>query len=123
MAVKDVKIYVNQLLTQYLEMKNDLAEFEQAFKNGYITEDKLVEIKDTVDRIETNYQRVLYIAYLLELPNNKKKKLKAKKQNKKLEDYFSSINATSEDVIDENKSLLDNLRKNLEKLVNKKSYS
>ena len=121
MAVKDVKIYVNQLLTQYLEMKNDLADFEQAFKNGYITEDKLVEIKDTVDRIETNYQRVLYIAYLLELLNNKKKKLKAKKQNKKLEDYFSSINATSEDVIDENKSLLDNLRKNLEKLVNKKS--
>ena len=55
------------------------------------------------------------------MPNNKKKKLKAKKQNKKLEDYFSSINATSEDVIEENKSLLDNLRKNLEKLVNKKS--
>ena len=75
MAARDVKEYYFKLIAQKAELEADLADFEEAFKNGYITEDKLVEIKDTVDRIETNYQRVLYIAYLLELPNNKKKKL------------------------------------------------
>ena len=46
MAVKDVKEYYYKMLAQYLEMKADLADFEQALKDGFITEDQVVEAKE-----------------------------------------------------------------------------
>ena len=35
MAVKDVKEYYYKMFAQYLEMKNDLADFEEALKNPH----------------------------------------------------------------------------------------
>lgn len=43
MAIIDVKRYYYEVLNQYLEMKEDIADFEEALKAGYITEDKLEE--------------------------------------------------------------------------------
>ena len=34
MALKDVKYYYYTMLNQYLEMKADLADFQQAFADG-----------------------------------------------------------------------------------------
>ncbi len=58
MAVRDVRDYYYNLLNQYIEMKEDLADFEQAFKEGYITEDKLGEVKNQVSIIQTNFERI-----------------------------------------------------------------
>ena len=69
MAVKDVKEYYYKMFAQYLEMKNDLADFEEALKNGFITEEKLAEVKDTVNSLELNYQRLLYVALTRALHN------------------------------------------------------
>ena len=121
MAVKDFKQYLVQVQTQNLEMKNDLADFEEALKNGFITEEKLAEVKDTVNSLELNYQRLLYVAYLLELPRRESKKVKAKNspQNQKLVAYFEENSASSNKVIDENTSLLTQLRQQLKKLKDK----
>jgi polyhydroxyalkanoate synthesis regulator phasin len=123
MAIKDFKQYLVQVQLQYLEMKQDLTDFEEALKNGFITEEKLEEVKDTVTQLELNYQRLLYVDYLLELPRRDSKKAKAKKspQNKRLEKYFEESLASSTKVIDENTSLLTQLRKQLKKLENNKN--
>ena len=116
MAVRDVKEYYYKLLVQSAEMKADLEDFEKALKAGYITEDKLDEVKAQVDTIQANFERIGYIMYLLELPNRDSKKVKFKKQNSKLINHFVEAKADEEAVFDENKSALDHLRAELRKL-------
>ena len=116
MAVRDVKEYYYKLLVQSAEMKADLEDFEKALKAGYITEDKLDEVKAQVDVIQANFERVGYIMYLLELPNKASKQGKWKKQNSKLINHFVEAKADEEAVFDENKSALDRLRVELRKL-------
>ena len=75
MAIRDVKDYYFKMLSQYMEMKGDLADFEQALKDGFITEEQMqAAVKEEVSRIENNYDRLSYIMYLLNLPNRKSKR-------------------------------------------------
>ena len=120
MAVKDVREYYYNLLMQKIEMQQDLADFEQAFKDGYITEDKLAEAKEQVEIINANFNRIGYIMYLLELPNKASKQEKWKKQNKVLGQAFADRKADYEAIKHENYSALDHLRAELKRLTEKK---
>lgn len=121
MAKKDVREYLYQMGKQVAEMKNDFADYDEAFKNGFITEDKLTELKNDCARLEENYNRVLYIAMLLDLPNDKKSKEKLLKANSKAEAYMDSISASERAVIDENKCILKAIRDRLDKLTEDKT--
>ena len=44
MAIKDVRHYFYTMLAQYVEEKQNLADFEEALKDGLITEDELSKI-------------------------------------------------------------------------------
>ena len=48
MAIKDAKQYYYTMLNQYLEMKADLADFEQALADGHITEEQLEAVREEV---------------------------------------------------------------------------
>ena len=86
MAVKDVKEYYVKLIAQKAELEADLADFEEALKNGFITEEQMQVAKDELIPYQINLDRITYIIYLLELPNRKAKKVKFTKQNKKILD-------------------------------------
>ena len=116
MAVRDVKEYYYKLLVQSAEMKADLEDFKKALEAGYITEDKLAEVKEQVNVIEANFERVGYIMYLLEMPNKKDKKAKWKRQNTKVSNHFADVKADEQAVFDENKSAIDHLRAELKRL-------
>lgn len=116
MAIKEVKQYYYAMQAQYLEMKADLADFEQGLQDGYITEDQLEAAKEEINLLENNYDRLSYILYLLEIPNKNSKKAKHKKTSQQLLTYFDKRNATEEAVKAENKSALDTLRAELKKL-------
>jgi predicted RNA-binding protein associated with RNAse of E/G family len=62
------------MLCQYIEEKQNLADFEEALKNGLITEEQMQEAMTTVTDLENNYYRLAYIMYLLDMPNSKEKK-------------------------------------------------
>ena len=74
MALRDVKDYYFKMLSQYMEMKADLADFEQALKDGFITEEQMQTAFDEVNRVQQNYERLSYIMYLLTLPNRESKR-------------------------------------------------
>lgn len=116
MAVKDVRDYYFTMQAQILEMKADLADFEEALRNGFITEDKMQAAIDEVAALQLNYDRLTYIMYLLEMPNRKSKKAKYNKANKKLVEEFKNRKADIDSVVDENKSALDAFRAELKKL-------
>ena len=121
MAVKDVKEYYFKLIAQKAELEADLADFEEALKNGFITEDQMQAAKDELIPYQINLDRLTYIMYLLELPNRKAKKVKFAKQNKKILDELEKRNADEQSVISENKSALDAFRKEVKELLNKKT--
>lgn len=116
MALKDVKQYYYTMLNQYLEMKADLADFEQALADGHITEDQLEAVKNEVFVLENNMDRLSYIMYLFEMPNRSEKKKGYKKATEVLDQYFTDHNATASAISDENRSALDHLRAELKKL-------
>ena len=87
MAARDVKEYYFKLIAQKAELEADLADFEEALKNGFITEEQMQAAKDELIPYQINLDRLTYIMYLLELPNRKAKKAKFANQNKK-DDYI-----------------------------------
>ena len=121
MAAKDVKEYYFKLIAQKAELEADLADFEEALKNGFITEEQMQAAKDELIPYQINLDRLTYIMYLLELPNRKAKKAKFAKQNKKILDELIKRNADEQSVISENKSALDAFRKEVKELLNKKT--
>ena len=121
MAAKDVKEYYFKLIAQKAELEADLADFEEALKNGFITEDQMQAAKDELIPYQINLDRLTYIMYLLELPNRKAKKAKFAKQNKKILNELEKRNADEQSVISENKSALDAFRKEVKELLNKKT--
>ena len=121
MAVKDVKEYYFKLIAQKAELEADLADFEEALKNGFITEEQMQAAKDELIPYQINLDRLTYIMYLLELPNRKTKKAKFAKQNKKILNELEKRKADERSVISENKSALDGFRKEVKELLNKKT--
>ena len=121
MAAKDVKEYYFKLIAQKAELEADLADFEEALKNGFITEEQMQAAKDELIPYQINLDRLTYIMYLLELPNRKTKKAKFAKQNKKILNELEKRNADEQSVISENKSALDAFRKEVKELLNKKT--
>ena len=121
MAVKDVKEYYFKLIAQKAELEADLADFEEALKNGFITEEQMQAAKDELIPYQINLDRLTYIMYLLELPNRKAKKAKFAKQNKKILNELEKRKADEQSVISENKSALDAFRKEVKELLNKKT--
>jgi len=116
MALVDVKQYYYTMLNQYIESKNDLADFEKALKDGHITEDQLEDIKYDVEQLKINVDRLQYIMYLFSLPNRKEKKKRFKDKNQKLEAYFNNIHADTKSLVDENEDVLAHLRAEIKKL-------
>ena len=121
MAVKDVKEYYFKLIAQKAELEADLTDFEEALKNGFITEEQMQAAKDELIPYQINLDRLTYIMYLLELPNRKAKKAKFAKQNKKILNELEKRKADERSVIFENKSALDTFRKEVKELLNKKT--
>lgn len=116
MAVKDVKKYYIDVFNQYIEMKNDITDFEEAFKEGHITEERLTEVKKDIESVKDNLDRLSYVMYLLEMPNKKGKKAKYEKQHTKLGRMFVLHNADKDSVIRENESFIKLIKEELESL-------
>jgi hypothetical protein len=121
MAIKDVKAYFYTVLSQYIEEKQNLADFEEALKEGNITQDQMQEALDIVADLETNYHRLAYIMYLLDMPNRKSKKADYVKQHKVILDELKKLGADIDSIKEENSDALIHFKAKLEALRKNKS--
>ena len=106
MAVKDVRNYFYTMLCQYIEEKQNLADFEEALKAGHITEDQMQDALENVANLETNYNRLVYIMYLLDMPNRKSKKDGYVRQYQEILDELKRLGADADSVKSENSDAL-----------------
>ena len=116
MAIKDVRIYFYNMLSQYIEEKQNLADFEEALKNGNITEDQMREALEVVAGLEENYHRLAYIMYLFELPNRGSKKASYVKQHKSILEELKRLGADIDSVKAENTDALIHFKATLKAL-------
>lgn len=115
--IQDFKKYLDTLQAQYVQLKEDLKDFDEAFKNGYITEDRLADVKAEFEQVEINYQRVLYIDYLLGIPSRKKKKYLKRSDKRKQLRQLKRQKADETAVLQENEQHSKNIKDNLNKLI------
>lgn len=106
MAVKDVRNYFYTMLVQYLEEKQNLADFEEALKEGFITEEQMQDAMTNVADLENNYHRLVYIMYLLDMPNKKSKKAGYVRQYQPILDELKRLGADIDSVKEENSDAL-----------------
>ena len=116
MAVKDVRNYFYTMLCQYLEEKQNLADFEEALKEGNITQEQMQEVMENVANLETNYHRLVYIMYLLDMPNRKDKKSAYVKQHKTILEELNRLGADIDSIKEKNSDALIHFKAALEAL-------
>ena len=119
MAVKDVRQYFYTMLAQYIEEKQNLVDFEDALKDGLITEEQMQEALENVASLEANYYRLAYIMYLLDMPNRKSKKTAYVKQYKTILEELSRLGADIDSIKAENSDALIHFKAALKSLINK----
>lgn len=117
MAQREFLEYYYKVEGQYLEMKADLEDFNEAFKNGYITEDKLDEVKSQIAELQVNYDRLTWVKELLDKPNRKKKQAHWEKQNRCRLNKLRQAKADDAAVIAENEAILRDVKAELEELA------
>lgn len=119
MAIKDVRNYFYTMLIQYLEEKQNLVDFEEALKDGHITEEQMQEALEVVTGLETNYHRLVYIMYLLDMPNRKSKKAGYVKQYAPILEELKRLGADIDSIKEENSDALIHFKTTLEAIKNK----
>ena len=116
MAIRDFNLYLANVQAQVLATKNDLADFEQGLKDGHVTEQQVEDLKAEYQRMDDNYQRLLYVGYLLELPKSKWRKKRFRRKHDDLEIYLDKANATEDKVIKENEVAMELIKNEIAKL-------
>lgn len=80
MAYKHLFDYYNQICEQYQDMVDNLKDFEQEAMKGLIEPERLDQIKESIQPLMRNYERISYIMYLVNKPARKQKAAKYDKQ-------------------------------------------
>ncbi len=119
MAIRDVRDYFYTMLAQYLEEKQNLADFEEALKDGLITEEQLHDAIATVANLEENYHRLAYIMYLLNMPNRATKKPLYIRQHKPILAEFKRLGVDIDSIKEENTDALKHFKVALRELQEK----
>ena len=100
MSVKHIKEYYQQVCDDYSEMLENIKDFEEELKTSVVEPERLDKLKSIIKPLKENWERLNYIIFLLNKPNNKKR---AVKYNKLIKD--KGVNCLLE-----NKEVLKNLK-------------
>ena len=110
MSVKHIQEYYNSIMKDYHEMVLTLKDMEEECTNGLVSPDRVDQLKNMLEPIKQNCNRITYIMYLLNRPNKKEKQRWYDKQNSKK--VFKNED-TLEGIKEENKKALENAKKSL----------
>lgn len=108
MARRDVLIYFKQVENQYLEMLEDVKDYDKDHANGELSDEKYNELMAQIDIVKVNYERIAYIIFLLNAPARDTKKSKYNAQNKKL--HSGLANSSLDKILDENADALKKIK-------------
>lgn len=109
MAKKDFDEYVLKISKQYKEFQEVLKEVSKEAQENITSLDFMDNLKRQIEPLKQNYERVMYIKFLLDQPN---KKSKLKKYNQSLKSSLKRLNKDNSlnNVLEENKFIISGLK-------------
>lgn len=111
MAKKDFDKYFKKIEQQYFEMQNDIKELEARLTENMSNFDIIENMKKTVEPVKNNYMTLSWVMFLLNMPNNCKKKKRYTNQEKnRLRKINPNLENSPSDIEEENKKCLDDLK-------------
>lgn len=111
MAKKDFDNYFLKIQAQYEEFKKVLEQVSKEANETMTDIDYVDRLKQQIEPLKANYERLMYIKFLLDQPTRKEKQQGYKKRIQKLEKTLSKQNSL-EQVAEENKQVLENIKTN-----------
>jgi len=109
MSKKDVDLYYKQVCDQYVQMIDEIKDFEKEAIKGLIEPERLDAIKENILPLKNNYQTLSWIMFLLNKPTKKEKKKSYEKRNelflKNLESRFGK-----QGILDQNNEVIDKIK-------------
>ena len=109
MAYKHIKEYYDKICEQYLEMKDEIRDFEIEAQNNIMEPERLDMIKEQIKPLMDNYERWSYMMYLLNLPVKKSKQKSYQERNKKFINNLNKNNSL-QSILEENKQVINKMR-------------
>lgn len=114
MAKRHVVRYFLELENTYVEMQDTVKELQELAKEGKVEESMFLNMKQDLDVIKENYERVSYILFLLNKPNREKKQDYEEKLNA---DWYRYLKCSSKEaVVNESKDALSHFKKMVKEL-------
>lgn len=117
---RDLKDYYVTLQRQFKEMKDMAEKVNKEIQEGKLTQEQRDAFETYFMNVKTNYDRVSYIIYLLDLPPKFIQKIMQWKEKRDYDKWykenFKENKATAEDVINENEESLSCAREELSKI-------
>ena len=105
MAVKHIKEYYEQVCEQYVQMNEELRDFQKEVENGLVEPERIDNLKALIEPLKNNYMTLSWIMYLLNKPQRESKEKGYERRNRKstesLDKKFNKdgIMKQNEDVI------------------------
>lgn len=108
MAKKDFDNYFNIVSQQYQQFKTTLEQVAKDAQDNPTDIDFLENLKKQIQPFQQNYERLLYIKFLLDQPARKRKVPRYKEQLRKVTKKLDKKNSL-EAVVEENQEILNHL--------------
>ena len=111
--IRDFKNYFVTVQKQYNDLLKILEKVNKELEEGLCTNEQRDNFVKYYEAVKTNYDRLSYVKYLLELPpkfiQNIQKKRLIKKYEKQMEEYIKN-KADADSVKAENEENIENMR-------------
>lgn len=89
-------------------MQKAVEEANELIKDGRMTSEQAMSIQNYANKINENYQRVLYCRHLLQLPPKFIQNIRKKKEQEQIKKFMEKL-ADQQSVVNENQEALDNI--------------
>ena len=122
---RDLKEYYVTLQRQFKEVRDIAEKVNKEIEEGKLTQEQRDQFESYFMNVKTNYDRVSYIVYLIDLPPKFIQKIKERRLKKKYEESFKRFKeqrATAEDVIEENEKSIESAREELSSLMDSEDW-
>ena len=65
MAVKHIKEYYEQVCEQYIQMNDELRDFQKEVENGLVEPERIENLEKLIEPLKNNYMTLSWIMFLL----------------------------------------------------------
>ena len=110
MAVKHIKEYYEQVCNQYIQMNEELREFQKEVENGLVEPERIENLKAIIEPLKNNYMTLSWIMYLLNKPQRESKERAYQQRTKK---FMAEMDKkfSKEGILAENEEVIKNIGK------------